>query len=133
METNGVAHKLRGHTRQIQSLRYVLNLWILYQSLREKRSWSRDSRHLLSSSQDWKCVLWDLKDGSKIRTVRFEAPVYIAELHPYNQYAPNILLAALLLTTTKLPFRSLSFRRSADAGRHIIHDTFQATIAFRTA
>ncbi|KAI2819019.1 hypothetical protein CBS63078_11221 [Aspergillus niger] len=67
VETNGVARKLRGHTRQIQSL-----------------SWSRDGRYLLSSSQDWKCILWDLKDGSRVRTVRFEAPVYIAELHPYN-------------------------------------------------
>lgn len=26
-----------------------------------------------------------MKDGSRVRTVRFEAPVYIAELHPYNQ------------------------------------------------
>ncbi|KAL3471987.1 WD domain protein [Aspergillus californicus] len=67
VETNGVARKLRGHTRQIQSL-----------------SWSRDGRYILSSSQDWKCILWDLKDGSRVRTVRFEAPVYIAELHPYN-------------------------------------------------
>ena len=48
-------------------------------------SWSRDGRYLLSSSQDWKCVLWDLKDGSRVRTTRFEAPVYIAELHPLNQ------------------------------------------------
>ncbi|EEH09804.1 WD domain-containing protein [Histoplasma capsulatum G186AR] len=62
VETNGVARKLRGHSKQIQSLRY-----------------------LLSSSQDWKCVLWDMKDGSRVRTVRFEAPVYIAELHPFNQ------------------------------------------------
>ncbi|KAH0565801.1 hypothetical protein GP486_000793 [Trichoglossum hirsutum] len=67
VETNGLARKLRGHTRQIQSL-----------------SWSRDGRYLLSSSQDWKCVLWDLKDGSRVRTARFEAPVYIAELHPFN-------------------------------------------------
>ncbi|XHG07237.1 hypothetical protein AWENTII_010396 [Aspergillus wentii] len=48
------------------------------------RSWSRDGRYLLSSSQDWKCILWDMKDGSRVRTVRFEAPVYIAELHPFN-------------------------------------------------
>lgn len=48
-------------------------------------SWSRDGRYILSSSHDWKCILWDLKDGSRVRTVRFEAPVYIAELHPYNQ------------------------------------------------
>ncbi|MCJ1486147.1 chromatin binding protein [Schaereria dolodes] len=75
VETNGFARKLRGHTRQIQSL-----------------SWSRDGRYLLSSSQDWKCILWDLKDGSRIRTVRFEAPVYIAELHPFN----NLLFVASL-------------------------------------
>ncbi|KAJ5753244.1 hypothetical protein N7520_010161 [Penicillium odoratum] len=67
IETNGVARKLQGHTRQIQSL-----------------SWSRCGRYLLTSSQDCKCILWDLDDGSRIRTVRFEAPVYIAELHPFN-------------------------------------------------
>jgi COMPASS component SWD1 len=68
VETQGVARKLKGHTRQIQSL-----------------SWSRDGRYLLTSSQDWKCNLWDLQDGSIVRSVRFEAAVYIAELHPWNQ------------------------------------------------
>jgi len=67
-ETNGVARKLRGHTRQVQSL-----------------SWSTNDRYLLSAGQDWKCVLWDLKDGSRARTVRFEAAIFIAELHPKNQ------------------------------------------------
>ncbi|KAL8765032.1 MAG: hypothetical protein Q9209_007758 [Squamulea sp. 1 TL-2023] len=75
IETNGVARKLRGHTRQIQAL-----------------SWSGDGRYLLSSSQDWKCILWDLNDGTKLRTVRFEAPVYIAELHPTN---PFLFVASL--------------------------------------
>ncbi|KAL8913269.1 MAG: hypothetical protein Q9171_001916 [Xanthocarpia ochracea] len=75
IETNGVARKLRGHTRQIQAL-----------------SWSGDGRYLLSSSQDWKCILWDLHDGTKLRTVRFEAPVYIAELHPTN---PFLFVASL--------------------------------------
>ncbi|KIM98038.1 hypothetical protein OIDMADRAFT_203456 [Oidiodendron maius Zn] len=67
VETNGVARKLKGHTRQVQSL-----------------SWSRDGRYLLTSSQDWKCNIWDLQDGSILRSVRFETPVYIAELHPWN-------------------------------------------------
>ncbi|KAF2205299.1 WD40 repeat-like protein [Delitschia confertaspora ATCC 74209] len=67
IETNGVARKLRGHTRQVQSL-----------------SWSATDRYLLSASQDWKCVLWDLKDGSRLRIVRMEAPIFIAELHPKN-------------------------------------------------
>ncbi|KAJ5161804.1 hypothetical protein N7492_007196 [Penicillium capsulatum] len=67
IETNGVARKLQGHTLQIQSL-----------------SWSRDDRYILTSGQDCKSILWDLKDGSRMRTVRFDAPVYIAELHPFN-------------------------------------------------
>ncbi|KAL2060058.1 hypothetical protein VTL71DRAFT_9880 [Oculimacula yallundae] len=67
VETNGVARKLKGHTRQVQSL-----------------SWSRDGRYLLTGSQDWKCNIWDLQEGFILRTVRFEAPVYIAELHPWN-------------------------------------------------
>jgi WD40 repeat protein len=68
VETNGVARKLKGHTRQIASL-----------------SWSRGGRYLLTSSQDWKCNIWDLQDGSIIRSVRFEAPVYLADMHPLDQ------------------------------------------------
>ena len=68
VETMGVACKLKGHVRQVQSL-----------------SWSRNGRYLLSASSDWKCLLWDLQDQRVIRSVYFEAPVYIAELHPYNQ------------------------------------------------
>jgi COMPASS component SWD1 len=68
VETNGVARKLKGHTRQVQSL-----------------SWSRDGRYLLTSSQDWKCNIWDLSTGAIVKSVRFEAPVYIAEMHPWNQ------------------------------------------------
>jgi len=65
LETNGIARKLKGHTSQVQSL-----------------SWSYDDRFLLSASQDWKAILWDLSDGSRKQTVRFEAPIFIAELHP---------------------------------------------------
>lgn len=39
-------------------------------------------------------MLWDLKDGARLRTVRFEAPVYIAELHPSNQYGRVLILLA---------------------------------------
>ena len=69
LETNGVARKLKGHTagRTVQSL-----------------SWARSGRYLLSSSIDWKVILWDLKDGSRVRVVSLGAPVYIAELHPQN-------------------------------------------------
>lgn len=69
LETNGVARKLKGHTagRTVQSL-----------------SWERSGRYLLSSSIDWKVILWDLQDGSRVRVVSLGAPVYIAELHPRN-------------------------------------------------
>lgn len=68
LDTMGVARKLRGHSKSISSL-----------------SWSRCGRYLLSACQGWKAVLWDLKDGKPHRQVRFKAPVYIAELHPWNQ------------------------------------------------
>jgi COMPASS component SWD1 len=68
VETNGVAQKLHGHRRQIQSL-----------------SWSRDGRYLLSSSQDCKCIIWDLEDASRLHVVKFATPVYIAEFHPFTQ------------------------------------------------
>ncbi|KAK5113958.1 hypothetical protein LTR62_003081 [Meristemomyces frigidus] len=69
LETNGVARKLKGHTagRTVQSL-----------------SWEKSGRYLLSSSIDWKVILWDLQDGSRVRVVSLGAPVYIAELHPQN-------------------------------------------------
>jgi COMPASS component SWD1 len=68
VETNGIARKLKGHTRHIQSL-----------------SWSSDGRYLLTSCQDWKCNLWDLQDGSILRSVKMDGPIYIAEVHPLNQ------------------------------------------------
>jgi COMPASS component SWD1 len=69
LETNGVARKLKGHTagRTVQSL-----------------SWEKSGRYLLSSSIDWKVILWDLKDGGRVRVCNLGAPVYIAELHPQN-------------------------------------------------
>lgn len=88
IETSGVALKLKGHTRQIQSLRYATQVTGTAQYTNYMHSWSRDGRYLLTSSQDWKCILWDLQDGSRLHTIRFEAPVYIAELHPFNQYGP---------------------------------------------
>ncbi|KAJ9151799.1 DNA-directed RNA polymerase subunit [Pleurostoma richardsiae] len=69
LDTMGVARKLRGHSKSISSL-----------------SWSRCGRYLLSACQGWKAILWDLQDGKRYREVRFRAPVYIAELHPWNHH-----------------------------------------------
>lgn len=66
-ETYGVAKKLRGHVRQVQSL-----------------SWASDDRYILSASLDWKAILWDLQTGEKVKIVRFQAPIFVAELHPKN-------------------------------------------------
>lgn len=63
VETLGVARKLRGHSKQIQSL-----------------SWSRDGRFLLSAGQDWKVVLWDLETGGVEKEWRCTGMVYLAEL-----------------------------------------------------
>lgn len=69
IETMGVARKLRGHRSAITSL-----------------SWSRCGRYLLSACQGWRAVLWDMADGTRYREVRFRAPVYTAELNPWNHH-----------------------------------------------
>lgn len=68
LETMGVARKLRGHQKTITFL-----------------SWSRCGRYLLSTCQGWKAILWDLQDGSRLRDLRFRAPLYMGELHPSSQ------------------------------------------------
>jgi WD40 repeat protein len=68
LETMGVARKLRGHRAAVTSL-----------------SWSRCGQYLLSACQGWRAVLWDLADGTRYREVRFRAPIYTADLHPWNQ------------------------------------------------
>jgi COMPASS component SWD1 len=59
-------------------------------------SWSRNSRYLLTASKDWNVVIWDLaSDCSPVQrhtTVRFDAPVLSAHLHPRNS---KIILAVL--------------------------------------
>ncbi|KAL7926799.1 WD40-repeat-containing domain protein [Trichoderma austrokoningii] len=75
LETMGVARKMRGHNKSITFL-----------------SWSKCGRYLLSTCQGWKAILWDLETGHRHREVRFRAPAYMAELHPWNH---NIFVASL--------------------------------------
>lgn len=82
LETNGLARILKSHTQQIQSL-----------------CWSKCSRYLLSSSRDWRVVLWDLETGERIKMVRFGAPIYYADLHPNNQLSGLKLFFAIALLT----------------------------------
>lgn len=46
----------------------------------------------MSASQDCRACLWDLKTQQRIRTAKFEAPIYTAELHPYNR---NLFVVSL--------------------------------------
>ena len=70
-----MAMKLNGHWKQIQSL-----------------SWSRCGRYMLTASQDCRATLWDLATQTRIRTAKFEAPIYTAELHPYNHFLFTVSL-----------------------------------------
>lgn len=69
-----------GHTRPITSI-----------------SWSSCGRYLLSSSQDWMALLWDLNkinqdsdeddyDDPIIRRIKFEGPLWMSMLHPSNPF-----------------------------------------------
>lgn len=68
LDTMGVARKLRGHNKSITVT-----------------SWSSCGRYLLTACHGWKAILWDLKDGKRLREVRLRAPAYMAEPHPWNQ------------------------------------------------
>ncbi|TIB42628.1 hypothetical protein E3P86_00303 [Wallemia ichthyophaga] len=46
-------------------------------------SWSANSRYLLSACRDWSCVLWDVETGERVHTIKFDAPVQEAFLHPF--------------------------------------------------
>jgi hypothetical protein len=54
------------------------------------QSWSRNSRYVLTASQDWNCIVWDLASDleplQRSRTIRFDVPVARATFHPRNRY-----------------------------------------------
>ncbi|CCH40773.1 Vegetative incompatibility protein [Wickerhamomyces ciferrii] len=66
-DTKNVIRKLQGHIRAIQSLK-----------------WSSCGRYLLSSSRDWKCLLWDLKFNKIIKKFNFNGPIWNAEFSSKN-------------------------------------------------
>ncbi|KAI8361605.1 WD40-repeat-containing domain protein [Mortierella sp. GBAus27b] len=74
-DTRGVSRTLIGHVKTVTSL-----------------SWARNGRHLLSSSRDWSCIVWDLITGTKRHTIRFDTPILNAQFHPKNN---SVFIAAL--------------------------------------
>lgn len=67
-----------GHTRPITSL-----------------EWSKCGQYLLSSSQDWCCIVWDLSKANVdtfednpaiLHKVRFDSPIWQALFHPHDHY-----------------------------------------------
>ncbi|KAI5802810.1 WD40-repeat-containing domain protein [Pyronema domesticum] len=123
VETNSLARILRGHVRQVQYF-----------------SWSNCGRYLLSASQDFRVIRWDLtKTGEEaMRAVRFVAPVYCAEFHPTNV---DMFVAALYedtpylvdissIKTLKLALPSGPLRRDpAAAEKHAASDSRHQTTA----
>lgn len=51
-------------------------------------SWSTDSHRLLTASNDWTAVLWDVLSATVLREVRCHSVVLCAELCPRNPYVP---------------------------------------------
>ncbi|KAI0126576.1 WD40-repeat-containing domain protein [Xylariales sp. AK1849] len=126
LETMGVARKLRGHRAAITSL-----------------SWSRCGQYLLSACQGWRAVLWDLADGTRYREVRFRAPIYTADLSPWNRHQfvvsvfeqPPVLVDVTRAVDVKHTLPSAPRRTNADAvdtatkEKHAKEDAKQMTTA----
>ncbi|GJN90498.1 hypothetical protein Rhopal_003509-T1 [Rhodotorula paludigena] len=73
-ETKNIVRWLEGHVKAITAL-----------------CWSSNSRYLLTASRDWNVIVWDLSasasetvEGERRHTIRFDAPVTSAALHPQN-------------------------------------------------
>ncbi|BGP16354.1 hypothetical protein JCM10213_004895 [Rhodosporidiobolus nylandii] len=73
-ETKNYVRWLEGHVKAVTSI-----------------CWSSNSRYLLSASRDWNAIIWDLDasaadtvEGERRWTVRFDAPITSADLHPKN-------------------------------------------------
>ncbi|GAA6003210.1 hypothetical protein JCM10207_001801 [Rhodosporidiobolus poonsookiae] len=73
-ETKNIVRWLEGHVKAVTTV-----------------SWSGNSRYLLTASRDWNAIIWDLAasaaetvDGERKHTVRFDAPITSAALHPVN-------------------------------------------------
>lgn len=65
--TKTVIRTLVGHVKPINSL-----------------CWSSCGRYILSSSPDWKCLVWDLRTCKVVRTFNFNGPVLNCEFNPFN-------------------------------------------------
>ncbi|SCV72121.1 BQ2448_4815 [Microbotryum intermedium] len=95
-ETKGVVRWLEGHVKAVTVVCVIIgaNLgWV------EIDVWSRNSRFLLTASRDWNVIIWDLAassaeqiHGARKHTIRFDAPVTSADLHPRNS---NIVVVTL--------------------------------------
>ena len=99
LETRGVTRTLLGHSHAITSL-----------------SWSKQGRHLLSTSKDWTAIYWDLFDGSRVHTFRFDCPILAGALNPRDRL--SIVLCPLMTppmvfsipcNSTGLSITSISF------------------------
>ncbi|GAA5893792.1 WD40 repeat domain-containing protein [Sporobolomyces salmoneus] len=73
-ETKNVVRWLEGHVKSVTVV-----------------CWSQNSRYLLTASRDWNVIIWDLSSsafstvkGERRNTLRFDAPVTSANLHPRN-------------------------------------------------
>src|SRR5260221_7453598 len=55
------------------------------------KSWSRNSRFVLTSSKDWNVIVWDMASDidppQRKTTIRFDASVSSASFHPRNRWA----------------------------------------------
>jgi COMPASS component SWD1 len=66
-DTKTVIRRLTGHVRSIQSI-----------------CWSDCGSYLLSTSRDWKCLVWDLRSCRVIRRFNFNGPIWNCEFNPID-------------------------------------------------
>lgn len=92
-ETKGLVRWFEGHVKAVTAVVCASSPFLsVPEQLTGRDSWSRFSKYLLTASKDWNVIVWDLSkralesaQGERKLTVRFDAPVTSADLHPVSR------------------------------------------------
>lgn len=88
LDTRATIRWCEGHVKGVTAIECVQPIAYLANDT-HRRSWSRNSRYVLTASKDWNIIVWDLASPHdpphRHATIRFDAPIVAANFHPRNR------------------------------------------------
>ncbi|KAJ3182804.1 chromatin binding protein [Gaertneriomyces sp. JEL0708] len=90
MGSRRVARRLKGHVQTVTSIRLaeLQEPLTLSPAAYSWFSWDRSGRYLVTASADYRCLVWDLKDGNQKRAIPFDTPLALVRVG--SSHRPSI-------------------------------------------